>query len=55
MLVAGVGVELARSRTPTWVTLLVVGAGAAFLLLLFSALLDRLHDMRHDRYRRVQK
>lgn len=35
--------------------LLVVGSIGGFALLLVSVLLDRLHDMKTDRYRRVRK
>jgi predicted anti-sigma-YlaC factor YlaD len=48
-------VELARSTAPAWERLAVVGVGAGLVLLLLSALLDRVHELRHDRYRRVQK
>jgi anti-sigma factor RsiW len=55
-LVAGIAaVGLARSGAPSWEKLLIVGAVAGFGLLLLSVLLDRLRDLRHDRYRRVQK
>lgn len=48
-------VELTRSAMPVWERVL-VGSGAAALLLLFlSVLLDRLHDLKTDRYRRVQR
>jgi predicted anti-sigma-YlaC factor YlaD len=48
-------IELARSGMPTWERLAVGGAIIGFLLLLLSVLLDRLHDLRTDRYQRVQR
>ncbi len=48
-------VELAHASVPTWERVAVAGGVAGFVLLLLSVLLDRLHDLRHDRYRRVQK
>jgi predicted anti-sigma-YlaC factor YlaD len=48
-------VELARSTVPAWERVAVAGIVAGFVLLLLSVLLDRLHDLRHDRYRRVNK
>lgn len=48
-------VGLATSGAPTWEKLAIVGAIAGFGLLLLSVLLDRLRDLRHDRYQRVQK
>lgn len=48
-------VELVRSGIPSWELLAIGGAVAAFVLLLLSVLLDRLRDMKTDRYRRVQR
>jgi len=48
-------VELVRSPVALWERLAVAGVVAGFALLLLSVLLDRLRDLRHDRYRRVQK
>jgi anti-sigma factor RsiW len=48
-------VELSRAGLPVWERLMVGGAVAGFLLLLLSVLLDRLHDMKTDRYQRVQR
>lgn len=48
-------VELMRSTVPVWERVAVAGAVAGFGLLLLSVLLDRLHTLRHDRYRRVHK
>jgi predicted anti-sigma-YlaC factor YlaD len=48
-------VELLRSAAPAWERVAIAGAVAGFALLLLSVLLDRLHDLRHDRYRRVEK
>ena len=48
-------VELTRSSVLAWERVAVAGAVAGFALLLLSVLLDRVHDLRHDRYRRVQK
>jgi anti-sigma factor RsiW len=48
-------VELARAGMPAWERLLLGGGIAAVLLLLLSVLLDRLHDLKTDRYRRVQR
>ena len=53
---AGIGIlQLLSSGQPWWEKVVVFGglAGGAFLLL--SVLLDRLHDLETDRYRRVQK
>jgi predicted anti-sigma-YlaC factor YlaD len=56
VLVLGFGlVELMRSSVPVWERVAVAGAVAGFGLLLLSVFLDRLHTLRHDRYRRVQK
>ncbi|HXT19970.1 MAG TPA: zf-HC2 domain-containing protein [Thermoanaerobaculia bacterium] len=48
-------VELVRSSVPAWERVAIAGAVAGFALLLLSVLLDRLHDLRLDRYRRVEK
>lgn len=48
-------VQLVRSGLPTWQWLAGGGAVAGFVLLLASVLLDRLHDMKTDRYRRVHR
>lgn len=54
--VAAIGlVELLRSSAPAWERVALAGGVAGFALLLLSVLLDRLHDLRFDRYRRVQK
>jgi predicted anti-sigma-YlaC factor YlaD len=57
-LVAMVGIglfEMLRSGAPAWERVAVTGALVGFGLLLLSVLLDRLDELRHDRYRRVQK
>lgn len=55
-LVAGYAlVQLVRSGMPAWERLALLGGTAALLLLLLSVLLDRLHDLRTDRYTRVQR
>jgi anti-sigma factor RsiW len=48
-------VELLRAGMPTWERLALLGGGGGFLLLLLSVLLDRLHDLKTDRYTRVQR
>ena len=48
-------IELLRAGIPAWQRLLVVGGVGGFALLLLSVLLDRLRELQHDRYRRVQK
>lgn len=54
--VSGVAaVQLLQSGMPSWPALALGGLVAAFLLLLLSALLDRLHDLKTDRYQRVQR
>jgi anti-sigma factor RsiW len=55
-LVAGLGiVEVLRSGMPTWERVALLGGAGGFLLLLLSVLLDRLHDLKTDRYTRVQR
>ncbi len=44
-------VELARAAVPAWGRVAVAGVVAGFALLLLSVLLDRLRELRHDRYR----
>jgi anti-sigma factor RsiW len=54
--VAGIGiVELMQAAVPAWERVAIAGGVAGFGLLLLSVLLDRLHDLRFDRYRRVDK
>jgi len=54
--VVGSGVvELSRAAVPAWERVAVAGVVAGFGLLLLSVLLDRLRELRHDRYRRVEK
>jgi anti-sigma factor RsiW len=48
-------VELMRAAVPAWERVAVAGVVAGLLLLLLSVLLDRLRELRTDRYRRVQK
>jgi hypothetical protein len=48
-------VQLLRSGAPAWEQLLIAGGVGGFVLLLLSALLDRLQQLGTDRYRRVQK
>jgi anti-sigma factor RsiW len=56
LLVAGIGlVELLRSGMPAWERLAVLGGIGGILLLLLSVLLDRLHDLKTDRYTRVER
>lgn len=56
VMVVGFGlVELMRSTVPVWERVAVAGAVAGLGLLLLSVLLDRLHTLRHDRYRKVNK
>ena len=53
--IVGIGlVELMRAAVPAWARVAIAGGVAGFGLLLLSVLLDRLHDVRFDRYRRVQ-
>jgi len=47
--------QLLTSPENLFAKLLVVGSIGGFALLLVSVLLDRLHDMKTDRYRRVRK
>lgn len=55
-LVAGAAaVALARSGAPAWEKLAIVGGVGGLALLLLSVVFDRLRDLRHDRYTRVQK
>ena len=55
-LMAGVAVvEVLRSGMPVWERLALLGGAGAFLLLLLSVLLDRLHDLKTDRYTQVHK
>jgi anti-sigma factor RsiW len=55
-LMAGVAaVEVLRSGMPAWGRLALLGGAGAFLLLLLSVLLDRLHDLKTDRYTQVHK
>jgi anti-sigma factor RsiW len=55
-LLAGAGaIGLARATVPAWEKLAVAGVVGALALLLLSVLFDRLRDLRHDRYQRVQK
>jgi anti-sigma factor RsiW len=55
-LVAGYAlVQVVRSGMPAWERLALLGGAAAFGLLLLSVLLDRLHDLKTDRYTRVQR
>jgi len=48
-------VELMRAAVPAWERVAVAGVVAGLTLLLLSVLLDRLRELRHDRYRRIQK
>ena len=48
-------VELMRAAVPAWERVAVAGVVAGLALLLLSVLLDRLRELRHDRYRRIQK
>jgi predicted anti-sigma-YlaC factor YlaD len=48
-------IELLHAPVPVWERVAIAGAVAGFALLLLSVLLDRLDELRHDRYRRVQK
>jgi anti-sigma factor RsiW len=48
-------VQIASSGEPLWEKLLVFGGLSGAGLLLVSVLLDRLHDLKTDRYRRVLK
>jgi predicted anti-sigma-YlaC factor YlaD len=48
-------VELMRAAVPAWERVAVAGIVAGLVLLLLSVLLDRLRELRHDRYRRIQK
>ncbi len=55
---AGAGIllwEAAASPEPWWVKVTVFGVLGGVGLLFASVLMDRLHDRRHDRYRRVHK
>ena len=55
-LIAGYSVvEVLRSGMPAWERLALLGGAGAFLLLLLSVLLDRLHDLKTDRYTRVER
>jgi len=55
-LMAGLAVvEVLRSGMPVWERLALLGGAGAFLLLLLSVLLDRLHDLKTDRYTQVHK
>jgi uncharacterized membrane protein YkgB len=47
--------EVVISPEPWWVRLTVFAALSGVGLLFVSVLMDRLHDRRHDRYRRVLK
>ena len=53
--VLAVGLVEILSRAPMWERVAIAGAVTGFALLLGSVLLDRLADLRHDRYRGVQK
>ena len=55
LLSGGGTVALVTSTVPVWEKLAIAGGVGALALLLLSVLLDRLRDLRHDRYRRVQK
>ena len=55
LLAGTAAVTLARSGAPAWEKLAIVGGVGGLALLLLSVLLDRLRDLRHDRYTRVQK
>jgi anti-sigma factor RsiW len=56
LVVAAVGaLELLRSSVPAWERVALAAGVAGFALLLLSVFLDRLHDLRFDRYRRVDK
>ena len=48
-------VELMRSAVPGWGRVAIAASVAGFALLLLSVLLDRLHDLRYDRYRKVRR
>ena len=48
-------VELMRSAVPAWGRVAIAASVAGFALLLLSVLLDRLHDLRYDRYRKVRR
>ena len=48
-------VELMRAAVPAWERVAVAGVVAGLALLLLSVLLDRLRELRHDRYRRIEK
>jgi len=48
-------VELMRAAVPAWERVAIAGVVAGLLLLLLSVLVDRLRELRTDRYRRVQK
>ena len=48
-------VELMRAAVPAWERVAVAGVVAGLALLLLSVLLDRMRELRHDRYRRIQK
>ena len=48
-------VELMRAAVPAWERVAVAGVVAGLALLLLSVLLDRIRELRHDRYRRVMK
>jgi hypothetical protein len=54
--ITGYGVyELWQGSENLWERLLVFGGLIAFVLLLLSVLLDRLHSLKTDRYREVQR
>jgi len=48
-------VELMRAAVPAWERVAVAGVVAGLALLLLSVLVDRLRELRHDRYRRIEK
>ena len=55
LLAGGGTIALVTAGISTWEKIAIVGGVVGFALLLGSVLLDRMRDLRHDRYRRVQK
>jgi anti-sigma factor RsiW len=49
------GWQLAIAPEPWWGKALILGGASGFALLALSVLFDRLHDLKTDRYRRVQR
>jgi anti-sigma factor RsiW len=55
LVVAAGAIGVGQAAVPLWAKLVVAGGVAGIALLLLSVFVDRLRDLRHDRYDRVQK